>query len=85
MADGQNIVCPHSSVGGMAPADFIKLHCQGHMDTEAQLSAAWKRRARTAGAFGGFWRKMRQLYAGDMPLAGIALELLRVASLIACP
>jgi len=32
---------PHSSLGGMAPAEFTTCPRQGHEDTEANLSAAW--------------------------------------------
>ena len=35
-----NTVRPHSSLGGMAPAEFTNRPSQGHMDTEAKLSAA---------------------------------------------
>ncbi|MFL0587870.1 integrase core domain-containing protein, partial [Sphingomonas olei] len=35
-----NTVRPHSSLGGMAPAEFTNRPCQGHEDTEANLSAA---------------------------------------------
>jgi len=35
-----NTVRPHSSLGGMAPAEFTNRPRQGHMDTEANLSAA---------------------------------------------
>ena len=31
-----NTVRPHSSLGGMAPAEFINRPRQGHMDTEAE-------------------------------------------------
>jgi putative transposase len=35
-----NTVRPHSSLGGMAPAEFTNRPRQGHMETEANLSAA---------------------------------------------
>ncbi len=35
-----NTVRPHSSLGGLAPAEFKNRPRQGHMDIEAQLSAA---------------------------------------------
>jgi putative transposase len=35
-----NTVRPHSSLGGLAPAEFTDRPRQGHMDTEAKLSAA---------------------------------------------
>jgi transposase InsO family protein len=35
-----NTVRPHSSLGGMAPAEFTNRPRQGHEDTEANLSAA---------------------------------------------
>jgi putative transposase len=35
-----NTVRPHSSLGGMAPAEFTTRPRQGHEDTEAHLSAA---------------------------------------------
>ncbi|MFC3557301.1 integrase core domain-containing protein [Sphingomonas qilianensis] len=35
-----NTVRPYSSLGGMAPAAFTNRTRQGHMDTEAKLSAA---------------------------------------------
>ncbi|RSV34863.1 transposase, partial [Sphingomonas sp. ABOLE] len=35
-----NTVRPHSSLGGLAPAEFTSRHRQGHRDTEANLSAA---------------------------------------------
>ena len=35
-----NTVRPHSSLGGMAPAESTNLPRQGHMDNEAKLSAA---------------------------------------------
>ncbi len=35
-----NTVRPHSSLGGMAPAEFTNRPRHGHMDTEAKLSAA---------------------------------------------
>jgi putative transposase len=35
-----NTVRPHSSLGAMAPAEFTNRPRQGHMDTEAKLSAA---------------------------------------------
>ena len=35
-----NTVRPHSSLGGLAPAEFTNRPRQGHMDTEAKLSAA---------------------------------------------
>ena len=34
-----NTVRPHSSLGGMAPADFTNRPRQGHENTEANLSA----------------------------------------------
>jgi putative transposase len=34
-----NTVRPHSSLGGMAPAEFINRPRQGHDDTEANFSA----------------------------------------------
>ena len=35
-----NTVRPHSSLGGMAPAEFMNRPSHGHEDTEANLSAA---------------------------------------------
>ena len=35
-----NTVRPHSSLGGLAPAEFTNRPRQGNMDTEAKLSAA---------------------------------------------
>ncbi|WP_137864888.1 integrase core domain-containing protein [Sphingomonas sp.] len=35
-----NTVRPHSSLGGMAPAEFINCPRHGHEDTEANLAAA---------------------------------------------
>ena len=35
-----NTVRPHSSLGGLAPAEFTNRPRQGHMNTEAKLSAA---------------------------------------------
>ena len=35
-----NTVRPHSSLGGLAPAEFTNRPRKGHMDTEANLSAA---------------------------------------------
>ena len=35
-----NTVRPHSSLGGMAPAEFTNRPRQGHENTEANLSAA---------------------------------------------
>ena len=35
-----NTVRPHSSLGGLAPAEFTNRPRQGHMETEAKLSAA---------------------------------------------
>ncbi len=35
-----NTVRPHSTLGGMAPAEFTNRPRQGHMNTEANLSAA---------------------------------------------
>ena len=35
-----NTVRPHSSLGGMAPAEFTNRPRQGHEDTRAKLSAA---------------------------------------------
>jgi putative transposase len=35
-----NTARPHSSLGGMAPAEFTNRPRQGHEDTEANLSAA---------------------------------------------
>ena len=35
-----NTVRPHSSLGGMAPAEFTNRPSHGHEDTEANLSAA---------------------------------------------
>lgn len=35
-----NTVRPHSSLGGMAPAEFTNRPRQGHEDTEANLSTA---------------------------------------------
>jgi putative transposase len=35
-----NTVRPHSSLGGMAPAEFTSRPSQGHMHNEAKLSAA---------------------------------------------
>lgn len=35
-----NTVRPHGSLGGVAPAEFTNRPRQGHMDTEAKLSAA---------------------------------------------
>ena len=35
-----NTVRPHSRLGGMAPAEFMKRPRHGHEDTEANLSAA---------------------------------------------
>ena len=35
-----NTVRPHSSLGGLAPAEFTSRPRQGHMDTKAKLSAA---------------------------------------------
>jgi putative transposase len=35
-----NTVRPHSSLGGMAPAEFTNRPRQGHMETQAKLSAA---------------------------------------------
>ena len=35
-----NTVRPHSSLGGLAPAEFTNRPRQGHMDTEAKLSTA---------------------------------------------
>ena len=35
-----NTVRPHSSLGGSTPAEFTDRPRQGHMDTEAKLSAA---------------------------------------------
>lgn len=32
-----NTVCPHSSPGGSAPAEFTSRPRQGHMNTEAEL------------------------------------------------
>jgi putative transposase len=34
-----NTVRPHSSLGGLAPAEFINRPRQGHDDTEANFSA----------------------------------------------
>jgi len=34
-----NIVRPHSSLGGTAPAEFTNRSCHGHEETEANLSA----------------------------------------------
>ena len=35
-----NTVRPHIGLGGLAPAEFTNRPRQGHMDTEAKLSAA---------------------------------------------
>jgi len=35
-----NTVHPRSSLGGLAPTEFTNHPRQGHMDTEAKLSAA---------------------------------------------
>jgi putative transposase len=35
-----NTVRPHSSLGGMAPAEFTNRPSHGHEETEANLSAA---------------------------------------------
>jgi len=40
VAPPDGTVRPHSSLGGMAPAEFTNRPLQGDMDTEAKLSAA---------------------------------------------
>ena len=40
MADGLHTVRPHSSLGGMAPAEFTYRPSHGHENTEADLTAA---------------------------------------------
>ncbi len=48
-----NNVGPHSSLGGLAPAEFTNRPRQGHMDTKAKLSGARKRGAGHSPPFAG--------------------------------
>lgn len=40
IANGLQYCAPHNSLGGLAPVEFTKRLRQGHMDAQAQLSAA---------------------------------------------
>ena len=42
-----NTVRPHSSLGGLAPAEFTNRPSQGHMDTEAKLISGLKMGSRS--------------------------------------